>query len=660
MNISNRFKAAFQSFTKTNNSIDEQRVLARQFLKYGNQKPLVQDWSKVIMTDQELYSGYSYAAINVRANKLAQLAAESLKTKMTESYEIKLKIEDDEFKHPYLGIIDKSPTFTNYKFWYDISTYIDLSGNYYLMAVRNVQYKPDGTLGRVGDIQSFKLISPYNIKRVINEDTGEVGGYIEYKNGLVREISKDMIIPIQKLNPFNNEEPYAMTDAAKEYQYTLKQAGDYTRHSLKNNMAAPGIITTDVLLPDEQFINFRNRIINQEKGLPLFGNGAGAISWDSMQVNLDNASLENITEINRATLFAVSGVGKTIMGIEESGTTRETAKTQKDMFIENHVEPQLQLIIDALNQDYKNYYKKEYEEKGLTLYINSPLKVDKETELKDKELELKDIDIRKNNFDLYNSLVNEGYTTETAALYVNGEIELSELKIDTTKPIETPVDTKEEVKDTEVVDKKEDTQEESPPAENKIIEKTIIINNKIEKDDTKGSEVVTNVDDSNAEVEINSLLHKYGAAFKNKFEEPLLAYYIDNSFIKGIVTKKKYNTLELPKDVESFNTEEHSAKLNELLKDKTITLNNYTMLSNDYDYIQENINGSTLEYDNLNTIVRLSGYAKQIKNSNDVTIDKDSRIKINSAEIKTTDDNKFYVEVNAIIISGNYEAVSNN
>jgi hypothetical protein len=465
MKITQRFQNAIESFRKTTNSNSSEEIaLSREFLKYGTQKPLVQDWSKVVMSDKELYSGYPYAAITTRANKLTQLAVEDIKTDAVDSI-MKTVTEDDEVIHPYLELIDTSKTFTNQQFWYNISTYLDLVGVYYLMAVRTVE-KTD-TTKRVGNIQSFKLLNPYDIRRIINEETGEVGGYVEARNGLVREIQPEMIIEMRKLNPFSNTDPYAMTDAAKEYQFALKQAGDYTRHSLKNNMAAPGIISTDVILDREQFQNFVARITNQEKGLPLFGNGAGSVTWDAMQINLDNASLDKITEINRSTLFAVSGVSKTLMAIEESGTTRETAKVQKDLFLENHVIPQLQLIIDALNQDYKNMYTADYEKYGYNLYIDNPLKSDKDAENVEKDIEIKEIEIRSRELELYTQLINLGYTKETSALYSEGDIDIDELVLEDPDKLYPP---KEETPPEVIVDEDEPNRPEDiegPPQEPK-------------------------------------------------------------------------------------------------------------------------------------------------------------------------------------------------
>lgn len=425
MSIQDRFNAAIQSFrAPTKNSMGTE--LSRDFLRRGNNRPLVQDWSKVVMTDKDLYSGYPYAAINNRANKVAQLAQNNLKTDAEKNILVTARKNEEEVLHPYLDIIDRSRSFSNYKFWYDISTFLDLEGVYYLFVLRNVQGD------RVGNPLEFKLLNPYNIRRIIDKETLQVGGFVEAKDGLVREFKKETIIEIRKLNPFSDEDPYAMTDAAKESQFTLKQAGDYTRHSLKNNMAAPGIIATDVMLEPEQFKNFVNRITNQEKGVPLFGNGSGAITWDSMQIDLDKASLDKINEINRQSLFAVSGVGKTLMSIEESGTTRETAKAQKEIFVENHVMPQLQLVIDALNQDYKVYYEGEYTKNKYEIYIDNPLGTD-------REAELKDVEIRNSTYKLYDQLIAQGYKYELAAKYADGEITLEELGEPTEEPRPNPI-----------------------------------------------------------------------------------------------------------------------------------------------------------------------------------------------------------------------------
>lgn len=390
------------------------------FLKYGG-KRMESSWSEVAMNDRDTYTGYSFAAIRNRSNTVARIANEFVKTKS----------DKPDAVHPYLQALTDSPTFSDYWFWYVVSTYLDLEGVFYLLAVRAV----DGE--RVGNVKEFKLLNPYNIRRVVKQDTLEVEGYVETRKGFVREIPKNMIIEIREMNPFDEDAPFAMTDASKENQFTLKTSGDYTRTTLKNNINAPGIVSTDVLLKPDEFKNFVNRVKNHTKGEPLFGNGSGAITYQSMTTDLKNAALDKVDEINREALFAISGVSKTIMGIEQSGTTRETARVQKDLLIEMHVIPRITLIIDALNQDYKNNAPKVgnngVNDKSLDIIIDNPLGSDHDAEQKDTEVKDKKID-------LYQKLRDKGYSDEIATKYVEGDIGIDGLGEPTEEPKENSID----------------------------------------------------------------------------------------------------------------------------------------------------------------------------------------------------------------------------
>lgn len=418
MNITERVVNAYAAFAgnqKTENSVTD----GNAFLRYGNRhKRILQDWSQVEMSDEDMYTGYSYAAIKKRANRSSVLGKRFLYTDAAPKVMEASKQKDEELKHPYLDLIKKSKEFSQRRFWHDISTYLDLEGVYYLMAVRAISENADGTT-KVGEIQKFVMMNPYNVRRVRNESTGEIGGYIESRDGMYREIPKEMVIEIRLLNPFDNDRPYSMTDAAKENQFTLKQAGDLTRHSIKGNINAPGIITTDVLLEDQIFDNFVSRLQNGVKGEPLYGNGPGAIKWQDMQIDLDKAALDKINEIHRSMLFAVSGVSKTAMGIEESGTGREVSKTQKDDFTENAVMPQIEDIIDALNLDYRQWYP-EWEQNEYEIMLDNPLETDRDAEAKEIENNTK-------RYELTNKLVNLGYEYQIAARYAEGEITLEEL-----------------------------------------------------------------------------------------------------------------------------------------------------------------------------------------------------------------------------------------
>ena len=414
--VTNAVKALVAPQEKTSNASNP----ARDFLRYGNRNPIMQqDWSQVQVSDQDMYTGYSYAAINKRANRAVILGKRYLKTDAAPSIMQAAKEKDEEVEHPYLKLIRQSTKFSQRQFWYNASTYLDLEGVFYLLAVRAIGVGADGGK-KVGAVQSFELLNPYEVKRVIRESDGEIGGYIEHKNGKWREIPKEMIIEVKLLNPFDQDEPYSMTDAAKESQYTLKSANDYTRNSIKNNVNAPGIISTDVVLEDHIFDNFISRIKYHEKGEPLYANGAGGISWESMQIDLDKTALDKINEIHRSTLFAVSGTSKTAMGIEESGTGREVSKTQKDDFTEGAIMPQIENIIDALNLDYRRWYNGEWNKNEYEIILDNPLE-------SDHEAELKDIEVQEKRLGLSQQLVQAGYDERLAYQYAMGQIDVSGL-----------------------------------------------------------------------------------------------------------------------------------------------------------------------------------------------------------------------------------------
>jgi hypothetical protein len=66
--------------------------------------------------------------------------------------------------------------------------------------------------------------------RVIRTGDGrvEVGGYREWlAGGYFRDWPPQQIIEIRRLNPFKPDEPYSMSAAGTDSQFTLKQAGDF-------------------------------------------------------------------------------------------------------------------------------------------------------------------------------------------------------------------------------------------------------------------------------------------------------------------------------------------------------------------------------------------------------------------------------------------------
>ena len=420
--------------------------LPSAFLKYGNRNRMFPNFDTVMLDKYDLYSGYSYAAIHRRASAVSRTAKDFLVTKSNVKPSV-MNGEEVSFEHPYFQVLRESPSFTDFEFWYNISTYLDIKGVFYLMAVRRV------VSPLVSDIKYFKLLNPFYVQRIVKQpkdgDTDlQIGGYIESINGLQREIPKEMIIEIKELNPFNQLDDFSLMEAAKEPQFSLKTAADYTRKAMRNNINAPGILTTDVVLPEQQFDNFIERVRNHEKGEPIYGNGAGAVKYEGMNMELSKAALKDINEINRDLLLSVSGESKTTMNIEQSGVTRDTAKVQKDMKMEDHIIPRIQRIIDAINQDYRNYYPDKYAQTEAQIVISNPLGSDHDAELKATE-------VRTKQLELYTVLVNKGYAEAVASDYVEGKIDLEGLGKPTNPPVTIP-------------ENKEENPDENPEADNRV------------------------------------------------------------------------------------------------------------------------------------------------------------------------------------------------
>jgi hypothetical protein len=78
---------------------------------------MYQDWSRLIMNKENKYTGVMFAAINKRANLVAQLTLECRRSDATKTITEKAKAQGETVVHPYLDVIDRSLNFSNYQFW---------------------------------------------------------------------------------------------------------------------------------------------------------------------------------------------------------------------------------------------------------------------------------------------------------------------------------------------------------------------------------------------------------------------------------------------------------------------------------------------------------------------------------------------------------------
>ena len=128
-------------------------LTGREFLKYGGQRPMYQDWSRLIMNEEDKYTGVMFAAINKRANLVAQLALECLRTDATKTIMEQAERKGETVIHPY---IDDRPLaqLLQLRILVQPPTFIDLKGLAYLGVIRA------RGAGRVGDVVDFEIAQP--------------------------------------------------------------------------------------------------------------------------------------------------------------------------------------------------------------------------------------------------------------------------------------------------------------------------------------------------------------------------------------------------------------------------------------------------------------------------------------------------------------------
>lgn len=343
------------------------------------------DNDSVSFEKEDTFKGYVYASLRLRATKAADLATTNICT---------LRLDEESEKiHPYLEIIDKSKSESNFLFWYGLQTFLDICGVAYLYIDRSVRNLKDGRIV-IGNVKDIRLLNSYRIKPVIHAETKELIGYKEKHENATQERSfrTENILPVRLFNPFHSIQGYATAHAADEQIYTKKEAGKYTRNAMRNNINAPGILATEMQLNESDAQNFKHDLKRKwgsggpNAGSPIFANGAGALKWQDIKQDLDKMALETINEVNRQELFAVMGVSKTKLGIEVSGVTRETSKIQDSQFMADHIMPSLRLITDALNQDFKLRYMRQYSPTRPTIVVKSPIGKDYESLKCEEEL----------------------------------------------------------------------------------------------------------------------------------------------------------------------------------------------------------------------------------------------------------------------------------
>lgn len=402
----------------------------------GNIERLMRSDNPDVEVDaQQLYRGYGYGIIRSVVNSGIIAAEENIRTTCSSLQREILAKRDDQIEHPYKKLWQNSPYFSEYDFWKQFLTYIQLKGEFYIYMNRNLlasakRYRP-GTHNLCGYTNYMKIINPYEMQpKDFDPKTGEVTIWRRtFKApGTTQNLTQDypahQIIRVAEFDPWNQTKPYSLLDATKENLFTLENARDYTRHALVNNINAPGMLAVEgQFQSQEEFDNYIALLRDHREGELLIAAGNAKSTYQDMNQNLDGASQEAIRGIERDEIFISSGVSKSVLGVETTGLTRDVAATQKLTFTERTVVPYIRLMLETLNYDYRTMYAGDFITDKYILRITIP-------SVGDKTQELKELEIREEEYNMVQRYVDRGYTRKSAAQYVRGEIDVEQLQLE--------------------------------------------------------------------------------------------------------------------------------------------------------------------------------------------------------------------------------------
>ena len=409
----NPFKKIASVFKRTPNNLQTQTTnsIANDFLRRGNFKARQDVQLDQKFNPEMTVNGWMYAALNIRSDAFGEFCEENI---VSESEKQKNPY------HPYLKLIEESKEIPEYEFWKKAISNYDNYGLIYFFVLRRVVKNTDGSIKHIGIPTKINILNSSKIIPLTHN--GKIVGYREQIDAThKREFAPEQIIRVINPHPRNQDEPYSIYEAAKDYQYTINKGTEFAQNALINNINTPGILSTSEVLNDEEYDNLISRINSHEPGKAIVTDGTGNLTYTSISQSLDQAALPTLTELSRQTIFAVTGTSKTILGIEESGVTRDTSKVQDKKFIKRTIAPVAKRVISAFNFDYRVRYPELYKQDGVKMVIKS---------IYDPVETSEQFDVQKKLFDDITEIIYSGYTKESAEKFMYGDIPFTDLELD--------------------------------------------------------------------------------------------------------------------------------------------------------------------------------------------------------------------------------------
>ena len=409
----NPFKKIASVFKRTPNNLQTQTTnsIANDFLRRGNFKARQDVQLDQKFNPEMTVNGWMYAALNTRSDAFGEFCEENI---VSESE------KQENPYHPYLKLIEESKEIPEYEFWKKAISNYDNYGLIYFFVLRRVVKNTDGSIKHIGIPTKINILNSSKIIPLTHD--GKIVGYREQVDAThKREFAPEQIIRVINPHPRNQDEPYSIYEAAKDYQYTINKGTEFAQNALINNINTPGILSTSEVLNDEEYDNLISRINSHEPGKAIVTDGTGNLTYTSISQSLDQAALPTLTELSRQTIFAVTGTSKTILGIEESGVTRDTSKVQDKKFIKRTIAPVAKRVISAFNFDYRVRYPELYKQDGVKMVIKS---------IYDPVETSEQFDVQKKLFDDITEIIYSGYTKESAEKFMYGDISFTDLELD--------------------------------------------------------------------------------------------------------------------------------------------------------------------------------------------------------------------------------------
>lgn len=391
--------------------------LSHDFWRTGRVKALENILTDKERSEKDLFSGYLFAALDLRKTVFSEFCEENIVTRVYNDHSF-------QEKHLYLDLIESSNKSTEFDFWNDIMSDWDTKGEFYLFILRRVVYKKekdkDGNyvLEHLGKPVSIEVLDANQVNPL--KRGGKVVGYEQWVDASHRRVfAPEQIIHVMNKNPFQKDQAYSIFDIAKDYQYTMNRSSDFTKAAIVNNTNTPGILSTDQVLNDQEYDNLVAQINSHEAGKLIFSDGSGKLNYTAISQELDKSALPDVADVNRQIIFAITGTSKTMLGIEESGTTRDTASVQTEKFLQRVIRPMAKRVISALNFDYRIRYPGLYKADPIDLIIKGTV---------DTEAAKDTYETQKYLYDSVTEMVYAGYTAETAEQFLKGDISYIDLE----------------------------------------------------------------------------------------------------------------------------------------------------------------------------------------------------------------------------------------